>query len=51
MKNAGVGVGILTVMEAVAEEDVLHISFGPPCIGQGLGTVLVQMTVTNTDHL
>lgn len=45
MKNAGVGVGLpdwgrcrLTV-----EDGKLHIRSGASCIGQGLGTVLVQM--------
>ena len=46
MKNAGVGVGLpdwgrcrLTV-----EDGKVHIRSGASCIGQGLGTVLVQMT-------
>lgn len=45
MKNAGVGVGIpdwgrcrLTI-----EDGRLHIRSGASCIGQGLGTVLIQM--------
>ena len=52
MKNAGVGVGIPDWgrVKLIAEEDAkLHIYSGASCIGQGLGTVLVQMTVTNTD--
>ena len=52
MKNAGVGVGIPDWgrVKLIVEEDAkLHISSGASCIGQGLGTVLVQMTVTNTD--
>ena len=52
MKNAGVGVGIPDWgrVKLIVEEDVkLHIYSGASCIGQGLGTVLVQMTVTNTD--
>lgn len=33
----------------VEEDEKLHIFTGASCIGQGLGTVLVQMIVTNTD--
>ena len=52
MKSAGVGVGIPDWgrVKLIVEEDAkLHIYSGASCIGQGLGTVLVQMTVTNTD--
>ena len=52
MKNAGVGVGIPDTgrVKLVVEEDQkLHIYSGASCIGQGLGTVLVQMVVSNTD--
>ena len=52
MKNAGVGVGIPDTgrVKLVIEEDrKVHIYSGASCIGQGLGTVLVQMTVSNTD--
>lgn len=52
MKNAGIGVGIPDWgrVKLIVEEDAkLHIYSGASCIGQGLGTVLVQMTVTNTD--
>lgn len=52
MKNAGVGVGIPDWgrVKLIVEDDAkLHIYSGASCIGQGLGTVLVQMTVTNTD--
>ncbi|MCI9440122.1 MAG: selenium-dependent xanthine dehydrogenase [Ruminococcus sp.] len=52
MKNAGVGVGIPDtgrVKLIVQEDQKLHIFAGASCIGQGLGTVLVQMTVSNTD--
>lgn len=52
MKNSGVGVGIPDWgrVKLIVEEDAkLHIYSGASCIGQGLGTVLVQMTVTNTD--
>lgn len=50
MKNAGVGVGLpdwgrcrLTV-----EDGKLHIRAGASCIGQGLGTVLVQIACETT---
>lgn len=52
MKNAGVGVGIPDWgrVKLIVEEDCkVHIYSGASCIGQGLGTVLVQMIVTNTD--
>lgn len=52
MKNAGVGVGIPDwgrVKLIVEDDHKLHIYSGASCIGQGLGTVLVQMVVTNTD--
>ncbi len=52
MKNAGVGVGIPDtgrVKLIVGEDAKLHIFTGASCIGQGLGTVLVQMIVENTD--
>lgn len=52
MKNAGVGVGIPDwgrVKLIVESDEKLHIYTGASCIGQGLGTVLVQMVVTNTD--
>lgn len=52
MKNAGVGVGIPDwgrVRLIVQDDAKLHIYSGASCIGQGLGTVLVQMIVTNTD--
>ena len=52
MKNAGVGVGIPDWgrVKLIVEDDAkLHIYTGASCIGQGLGTVLVQMIVTNTD--
>lgn len=51
MKNAGVGVGLPDWgrCRLVVEEDgKLHIYSGASCIGQGLGTVLVQVVVTNT---
>lgn len=52
MKNAGVGVGLPDWGRAkliVEEDQKVHIYSGASCIGQGLGTVLVQMVVTNTD--
>ncbi len=52
MKNAGVGVGIPDwgrVKLIVEDDEKLHIYSGASCIGQGLGTVLVQMIVSNTD--
>ena len=52
MKNAGVGVGIPDtgrVRLIVEDDEKLHIYSGASCIGQGLGTVLIQMIVTNTD--
>ncbi|MBR6118742.1 MAG: selenium-dependent xanthine dehydrogenase [Oscillospiraceae bacterium] len=50
MKNAGVGVGLPDWGRArliVEADGKLHIYAGASCIGQGLGTVLVQMVVTN----
>ena len=52
MKNAGVGVGLPDWgrCKLIVEDDAkLHIYTGASCIGQGLGTVLVQMIVSNTD--
>lgn len=50
MKNAGVGVGIPDYGRAIlaVTDGKLHIRSGASCIGQGLGTVLVQMVVENT---
>ncbi len=51
MKNSGVGVGLPDWgrCRLVVEEDgKVHIYSGASCIGQGLGTVLVQVVVTNT---
>ena len=51
MKNAGVGVGIPDWgrCKLIVEDDAkVHIYSGASCIGQGLGTVLVQVVVTNT---
>ncbi len=50
MKNAGVGVGLQDWGRAkliVGEDGKVHIFSGASCIGQGLGTVLTQMVVTN----
>lgn len=45
MKNAGVGVGIPDTgrVRLIVKDGKLHIYAGASCIGQGLGTVLVQM--------
>lgn len=50
MKNAGVGVGIPDTgrVRLTVEGGKLHIFAGASCIGQGLGTVLTQMTVEKT---
>ena len=51
MKNAGVGVGLPDYgrCKLIVESDgKVHIYAGASCIGQGVGTVLVQMVVTNT---
>ena len=50
MKNAGVGVGLQDWGRAkliIGEDGKVHIFSGASCIGQGLGTVLTQMVVTN----
>ncbi len=52
MKNAGVGVGIPDWGRCkliIQEDQKVHIYTGASCIGQGLGTVLVQMVVSNTN--
>ena len=52
MKNAGVGVGLPDtgrVKLTVEAGGKVHIYSGASCIGQGLGTVLVQTVVTETD--
>ncbi len=49
MKNAGVGVGIPDWgrCKLIVEQDAkVHIYSGASCIGQGLGTVLVQVVCT-----
>ncbi len=51
MKNAGVGVGLPDYGRCkliVRDDGKVHIHAGASCIGQGLGTVLVQMVVTAT---
>ena len=50
MKNAGVGVGLPDYGRCklvIGEDGKVHIRAGASCIGQGLGTVLVQLVVTN----
>ena len=50
MKNSGVGVGLPDYgrCKLIVEDDgKVHIYTGASCIGQGLGTVLVQIIVTN----
>ena len=50
MKNSGVGVGLPDWGRAkliVEENGKVHIYAGASCLGQGLGTVLTQMVVTN----
>ena len=51
MKNSGVGVGLPDWGRCkliVEEDEKVHIYSGASCIGQGLGTVLMQMVCTNT---
>lgn len=50
MKNAGVGVGLPDFGRALLKvvDGKLHIRSGASCIGQGLGTVLVQVTAEAT---
>lgn len=50
MKNAGVGVGIPDTGRVILKvcDGKVHIRSGASCIGQGIGTVLVQMVVENT---
>lgn len=50
MKNAGVGVGLPDYGRCILgiKDGKVHIRSGASCIGQGLGTVLVQMVVENT---
>ncbi len=45
LKNAGVGVGLPDTgrVRLLVEDGKIHIHTGASCIGQGLGTVLVQM--------
>ena len=50
MKNAGVGVGLPDYGRCklvIGDDGKVHIRAGASCIGQGLGTVLVQIVVTN----
>ena len=50
MKNAGVGVGIPDTgrVRLVVQDGKIHIFSGASCIGQGLGTVLIQMVCETT---
>lgn len=50
MKNAGVGVGLPDYGRCIigVKNGKLHIRSGASCIGQGLGTVLIQMVVQAT---
>lgn len=50
MKNAGVGVGIPDKgrVRLLVEDGRVHIYAGASCIGQGLGTVLVQIVSETT---
>lgn len=45
MKNTGVGVGLLDTgrVRLIINEGKIHIHAGASCIGQGLGTVLIQI--------
>lgn len=51
MKNAGVGVGIPDTGRVIlgVKDGKVHIRSGASCIGQGVGTVLVQMVATQTN--
>ncbi len=50
MKNAGVGVGLPDMgrTRLVVKDGRVHIHAGASCIGQGLGTVLVQILAETT---
>lgn len=50
MKNAGVGVGIPDTGRCIlaVKDQRIHIRSGASCIGQGLGTVLVQIVCEST---
>lgn len=50
MKNAGVGVGIPDKgrVKLLVKDKKVHILAGASCIGQGLGTVLIQFVVEST---
>ena len=50
MKNAGVGVGLPDTgrVKLVVKESKLHILCAASCIGQGVGTVLVQIVAQET---
>lgn len=50
MKNAGVGVGIPDTgrVRLIIKDGLVHIHSGASCIGQGVGTVLVQILCETT---
>ncbi|MCH4221731.1 MAG: selenium-dependent xanthine dehydrogenase [Eggerthellaceae bacterium] len=50
MKNSGVGVGLPDTgrIRLLVQQSKVHILAGASCIGQGLGTVLVQMVCDQT---
>ena len=50
MKNAGVGVGIPDYgrVKLVVKDGKVHVRSGASCIGQGCGTVFLQMVVETT---
>ncbi|MEG2441306.1 MAG: selenium-dependent xanthine dehydrogenase [Acetivibrio sp.] len=50
MKNAGVGVGIPDTgrVRLIVRDGKIHIHAGASCIGQGVGTVLVQIVCETT---
>lgn len=52
MKNAGVGVGLPDTgrVRLIVEDKKVHIHAGASCIGQGLGTVLVQVVCETLDE-
>ena len=53
MKNAGVGVGLPDMgrCRLLVKDGKVHIYTGASCIGQGLGTVAVQILCETTLHL
>lgn len=45
MKNAGVGVGLKDIgrVKIVVDRDIVRVYSGATCIGQGVGTIILQM--------